>query len=80
MHSYYSILICDCFCPFLSIFFKSASATQDRTGQWYQHLLTLFAIFYESNTEGTNFRIILCFTFAYNMNVLQFIPLVQDLI
>ena len=26
----------------------------DRNSQWYQHLLTLFAIFYESNTEGTN--------------------------
>ena len=25
----------------------------------YQHLLTLFAISYESSTEGTNFRIML---------------------
>ena len=32
---------------------------------WYQHLLTLFAFFYENNTEGTTFRIMLiCFTFV----------------
>ena len=33
----------------------------DLNGQWYQHehLLTLFAIFYESNTEVTNFLIML---------------------
>jgi hypothetical protein len=30
----------------------------DQNGQWYQHLLTLFAIFYECNTEGTNFQIL----------------------
>ena len=36
----------------------------DRNGQWYQHLLTLFAIFDESNTKGTNPWIILvCFMF-----------------
>ena len=29
----------------------------DQNGYWYQHLLTLFAIFYESNTRRTNFRI-----------------------
>ena len=33
--------------------------------QTNQHLLTLFAIFYKSNTEGTNFRIMfICFTFV----------------
>ena len=35
--------------------------------KWYQHLqlLTLFAIFYESNTEGTNFwTMFICFTFV----------------
>ena len=31
----------------------------DLNGQWYQHLLTLFVIFYKSNTEGTNFRFML---------------------
>ena len=32
--------------------------------QWYQHLLRLFAIFYESITEETNFRIMfVCFMF-----------------
>ena len=39
----------------------------DRNGQWYQHFLTLFAIFYVSNIEGTNFQIMLiCFsTFTF---------------
>ena len=32
----------------------------DRNGQ---HLLSLFAIFYESNTKGTNFRIMFCIVF-----------------
>ena len=37
----------------------------DLNGQWYQHLFTLFAIFYESNTEVTNFWIMLiCFMFV----------------
>ena len=37
----------------------------DRNGQWHQHLLTLFFLFYESNTEGANFRIVfICFTFV----------------
>ena len=26
-----------------------------RNGQWYQHLLTLFAIFYKSNTELSDY-------------------------
>ena len=40
----------------LSFYFcKSGIKMQDRKGQWYQHLLTLFAIFDESNTEGTTF-------------------------
>ena len=35
----------------------------DQNGQCYRHLLTLFAVFYESNTEG--FRIMfICFTFV----------------
>ena len=47
------------------IFKKSGIETPDRNGQWYQHLLILFAILYESNTEGTNFRIMfICFTFV----------------
>ena len=33
----------------------------DRNSQWYQHLLTLFSNFSESNTEGTNFRIMFMF-------------------
>ena len=49
-------LICDCFCPFFSIiFFKSGIETPDRNDQWHQHFLTLFANFYESNTEWANF-------------------------
>ena len=35
-----------------------------RKGQWYQHLLTLFAIFDESNTKGTNFQI-MCMFYVY---------------
>ena len=33
----------------------------DRNSPWYhyQHLLILFAIFYEGNIKGTNFRIML---------------------
>ena len=58
-----AFLICGCFCPFfLKYIFKSGIITLDRKGQWYQHLLTLFAIVYENNTEGTNFRIMfVCF-------------------
>ena len=45
--------------------------TPDRNGEWYQHLLILFAIYYESNTKGARFRIMLiCFTFEKNMRVL----------
>ena len=56
---YTVFIICDCYCPFFTffIFVKAGIETPDRNGQWYQLLLTLFAIFYESNTEGTNFRI-----------------------
>ena len=37
----------------------------DRKGQWYKRLLTLFATFYESKTERTNFWIMfICFTFV----------------
>ena len=36
------------------IFLLSGIETPDRSGQWYQHLLTLFAIFYETNTDETN--------------------------
>ena len=58
-------LICDCFChSFFTIFLTSGIETPDRNSQWYQHLLTLFGIFYESNTEGNNFWIMfICFTF-----------------
>ena len=40
-------------------FLKSGIETPDQNDQWYQHLLTLFATFYDSNTERTNFRIML---------------------
>ena len=44
---------------FLSIFFinfqKTGIETPEQNVQWYQHLLTLLAIFSESNAEGTNF-------------------------
>ena len=38
---------------------SSGIETPDRNGQSYQHLQTLFALFYESNTERTNFLITL---------------------
>ena len=47
-------------------FFKSGIDTPDRSGQWYQHLLTVFAIFLVRaiNTEGTNFQVMfVCFMF-----------------
>jgi hypothetical protein len=51
-------LICSCIlsillgfcCYFLQIWYWTY-----RDSQYYQHLLTLFAILYNSNTEGTNF-------------------------
>ena len=46
--------ICDwVFSPFLGQFFL------------YQNLLILFAFFYESNTEGTNFRIMLIIMYYF---------------
>ena len=42
---------------FSIVFYNFNLVLKRRSGQWYQHLLTLFAIFYESNTEGSNFRI-----------------------
>ena len=49
-------------------FFKSGIETPDRNGQWYQYLLTLFAIFYESNTEGSNFQIMFIYVLRlYNV-------------
>ena len=42
-------------------FFKSGIEMPDQSSQWYQHFQTLFANFYESNTEGTNFWIIYMF-------------------
>ena len=44
---------------------KSGIETPDQNGQWFQHLLTLFAILYESNTEGSNFRIIFVCFYVY---------------
>ena len=45
--------------------------TPDQNGQWYQPLLTLFAIdFYESNTEGTNFWNMLYILRLCNVDVL----------
>ena len=53
---------------FLSILKKKKCDIEmpDWNGQWYQHLLTLFAIFfYESNAKGTEFWIMfICFTFV----------------
>ena len=37
------------------------------SGQWYQHLLTLFAIFYESYTDGTTFRGMFIMFYVYVM-------------
>ena len=59
-------LICNCFCSFFYIyiyifFFKSGIEMPDRNGLWYQHLLILLAIFYKSNTEEANFRIMFIF-------------------
>ena len=52
--------------PILLYIFQSGTETPDRNGQWCQHLLTLVVMFYKSNTEGTNFRIIfVCFAFVY---------------
>ena len=54
--------------PSINIFkkkIKSGIETADRNGQWYQHLLTLFA--FVSNTEVTSFRIMfmyICLTFV----------------
>ena len=42
-------------------------ATPYQSTQWYQHLLTLFAIFYKSNTEWTNFCIM--FTFQIQIQI-----------
>ena len=48
------------------IIFNLVLKHQTENGQWYQHLLTLFAFFfYERNPEGINFRIsFICFTFV----------------
>ena len=49
----------------------------EQNGHWYQHsLLTLFAIFYENNTEETNFWIIVIYALhnLYNVHVLHCIP------
>ena len=52
-------LICDCFCPFFYTKNLIWYETPDQNGQY---LLTLLPCFYESNTEGTNFRIVfVCF-------------------
>ena len=59
------IFCADCFCPFFFIIFYTWYWNARPNGQWYQHLLTLFAIFCESNTEGTYFWIMLInFTFV----------------
>ena len=51
---------------FFFFFFKSGIEMPDRNSQWYWHLPTLFAFFFnESNTEGTSFWIMfICFTFV----------------
>ena len=69
---YIVYLIYDCFClcykfktktndlVFLNLKKKSGIETPDQNGKWYQHP-TLFAFFYESNAEGTNFWIVFMF-------------------
>ena len=77
---YTVFLICYCFCPFLSIyFFNLVLKRQSRNGQWYQHLLTLFAIFHKSNTEGANFGLCLYVLRWCNVHVLYCIQLVPEL-
>ena len=56
MH-YIVFLICNFFVHSVLYFIKSGIEMPDWNGQWYQHLLTLFAIFYKSSTEGTDFQI-----------------------
>ena len=47
-------------------FFKSGIETPDRNGQWYQHLLNLFAIFFtRAIPKGITFGI--CFLCLYHV-------------
>ena len=73
---YIVFLICDCFYSFFFFYLKKSDIeTPDRKGQWYQHLLTFFVIFYESNTQGTNFRMICLYVLrVYNVHSLYCIP------
>ena len=52
----YSIFILRLFVSIFYQHFFSGFETSDRNGEWYQHLLTIYVLFYESNTEGTNIR------------------------
>ena len=57
---YIIFLICDCFCCILFFFFFfSGIETPDRNSQWYQHLLTLFAIFTRAIPKGLTFGLCL---------------------
>ena len=77
---YIIFLICNCFCPFFFIIILIWLKLK-WNGQWYHHyhhLLTLFAIFYEGNTEGTNFRIMFKYIHYY-AHVLFCIQFIWDL-
>ena len=56
---------------FFCFLLKSGSETPDRNGQWYQHLLTLFAIFSRAIPKELTFGLCLCFTFVYDVPVLR---------
>ena len=77
---YIVVLICGCFGPFFFLFLNLV-LKPDRNGQWYQHLLTFFwPPFYESNTAGTNFRIMFIWFMFVKCACFVVIQLVCDLI
>ena len=62
---------------FLSVLFLFLEIWYCNARPRYQNLLTLFAIFYESKTEGTNFRIMFIHVLRlYNVHVLYCIQFV----
>ena len=67
---------------FVFYFLKSGIETPDRKGQWFQHLLTLFAFFFnESNTKETNLLTFgLCFNFVKCACFVLFSTFSKDLI
>ena len=59
------ICMCVCVCEYNVCVLLLLVLALVRNGQWYQHLQTLFAIFHESNTEGTNFRIMFKYVLVF---------------